>query len=823
MTYDTMERHASQLLHHLQAGVIIHAADTRIVFANDHACALLGLTLDQMTGKEAPDPGWAFLREDCSTMPLDEYPVMRVLAEKSPLRDYFMGVNRPATADVLWATVNAFPEHDDGGRIRRVVVTFIDQTVRVVAEARNRHITQVLRAIRNVNQLIVQEKNRDKLLSRACDLLTETRGYPSAWIVGLDDQGKASGVAQSGCGHEFEALEARVRQGAWPDCVRDLGDDDRLAVRRNLPETCGDCPLRDRNRELASLCAPLVHGARRLGYLVVSLPASLADDPEERSLFLEVAGDLGLALHTLRVEEARDASMKSLLDSEARFRTLVEAAPDGVFIQTGGCFRYLNPAARALFGADDAHDLVGTKVLDAFVPEVRATVAERIRRLNVDRESQARLEERVLRPDGSTVDAEFAGVPFVHGGEPGALVFARDVSARKRDEAERDTLREQLTQAQRLESVGRLAGGVAHDYNNMLGVIIGTCELAMDRVATGDPLMDDLESILQAANRSADITRQLLAFARKQTIAPRVLDLDEAVAGLLKMLRRLIGEDLHLAWCPGVDVWPVLMDPAQLDQLLANLCVNARDAISGVGKITIESENVTLDEAYCATHYGFHPGDYVVLGVSDDGCGMDRETLSHIFEPFFTTKAPGEGTGLGLATVHGIVSQNGGFINVYSEPGHGTTFRVYLPRHAAVPTERSIGANTAPVLGRQEWVLVVEDEEAILGLAAQMLERLGYQVMTASSPEDALRLAQTHPEPFDLLVTDVIMPGMNGRDLSTRLQERLPRLRTLFMSGYTANVIAHRGVLDPGVHFLQKPFSRSDLARKVREALDAGS
>ena len=296
---------------------------------------------------------------------------------------------------------------------------------------------------------------------------------------------------------------------------------------------------------------------------------------------------------------------------------------------------------------------------------------------------------------------------------------------------------------------------------------------------------------------------------------------NEAVAGLLKMLRRLIGEDLHLAWCPGAGVWPVLMDPAQLDQLLANLCVNARDAISGVGKVTIESGNASLDEAYCASHYGFRPGDFAVLGVSDDGCGMDRETLAHIFEPFFTTKAPGEGTGLGLATVHGIVSQNGGFINVYSEPGHGTTFRIYLPRHSAAPADREGGAADVPLRGRQEWVLVVEDEEAILGLAAQMLERLGYRVLTAGSPEEALRLAETHPETIDLLLTDVIMPGMNGRDLSARLQTRLPHLRTLFMSGYTANVIAHRGVLDPGVRFLQKPFARADLARKVREALDA--
>ena len=813
------EPQSSLLLQYLQAGVIVHAADTSILSANEQACALLGLTRDQISGKEAMDPGWAFLREDSHPMPLEEYPVMRVLASRAPFRNYFMGVNRPATNDVLWASVNAFPEFGDDGAISRVVVTFIDMTDRVFAEARSRHITLVLRAIRNVNQLIVQEKDRSRLLSRACDMLTETRGYRAAWIGLIGAADHCTHAAQSGCDADFDVLRAAMEQGQWPTCAREVLRSGELLVRHDLPNACVGCPMCGDSADSASLVAPLVHLGKRFGVLVVCLPARLADDPEERSLFREVAGDLGLALHLMDTEESKDTSVKSLLESETRFRTLVEASPDGIFIQTGGRFRYLNPAARVLFGADVDQDLVGTPVLESFHPDVRETVAARIRKLNMDRQAVTRLEERVLRPDGTTLDAEFVGVPFVYGGEPGALVFARDLTERKLDGAERETLRDQLVQAQRLESVGRLAGGVAHDYNNMLGVIIGYCELAMDRVPIGDPLLEDLEAILNAATRSADITRQLLAFARKQTIAPRVLDLNEAVGGLLKMLRRLIGEDISLAWCPGTDTWPVLMDPAQVDQLLANLCVNARDAIGGVGKVTIESRNETLDQGYCDTHFGFKPGQFVVLGVSDDGCGMDRETVTHIFEPFFTTKAPGEGTGLGLATVHGIVSQNGGFINVYSEPGAGTTFRIYLPRHDADAVDALPATTDELPRGQGEWVLVVEDEEAILGLAVQMLERLGYRALPASTPERALHLAQAHPEPIALLLTDVVMPGMNGRELTTRLQAVVPGLPTLFMSGYTANVIAHRGVLDDGVHFLQKPFSRRDLALRVHEAL----
>ncbi len=360
---------------------------------------------------------------------------------------------------------------------------------------------------------------------------------------------------------------------------------------------------------------------------------------------------------------------------------------------------------------------------------------------------------------------------------------------------------------------------MAHDFNNMLGIILGYTELALLEASPGTRLHNSLHEIRKAAGRSADLTRQLLAFARKQTIDPKVLDLNATVEGMLKMLPRLIGEDIDLAWLPGPALWPVKMDPAQVDQVLANLCVNARDAIAGVGKVTIETGNVRLDEAYCAGHAGFVPGDYVLLAVSDNGCGMDEETQRRLFEPFFTTKELGKGTGLGLATVYGIVKQNNGFINVYSEPGQGTTFKIYLPRHGDGVVEAEAARSADFPLGRGETVLIVEDEPAMLAMGKAMLEKLGYTVLGAATPGQALRLVHEHTGDIHLLMTDVVMPQMNGRDLAERLVPGKPGMKCLFMSGYTANVIAHHGVLNEGVHFIQKPFTMKDLGAKVREAL----
>ncbi|KAF1079202.1 MAG: Sensory box histidine kinase/response regulator [Candidatus Rifleibacterium amylolyticum] len=402
----------------------------------------------------------------------------------------------------------------------------------------------------------------------------------------------------------------------------------------------------------------------------------------------------------------------------------------------------------------------------------------------------------------------------------GASSIVRDITLEKQKvERERASLNAQLQQAQKMESVGRLAGGVAHDYNNMLGVIMGFAEMALEKVLPEDPLHSDLMEIQSAARRSTSITRQLLAFARKQTITPVVLDLNKDVEQMLKMLQRLIGEDIDLAWHPQPDLWTVRLDPSQIDQILVNLCVNARDAIEGVGKITIETKTVTIDESYCADHLGFRPGDFVMLAFSDDGCGMDEATLNQIFEPFFTTKGVGIGTGLGLSTVYGIVKQNNGFINVYSEPGKGTTFRIYFPRFDGKSVESFLVAKDKAPIGLGETLLVVEDEASILKLIAKILTPLNYHVLQANSPSEAIRLAEEYDGRISLLIADVVMPEVNGLQLYKRLKTMIPGLKCLFMSGYTANAIAHRNMLDDGVNFLPKPFSKIDLTVKVRAAL----
>ena len=517
------------------------------------------------------------------------------------------------------------------------------------------------------------------------------------------------------------------------------------------------------------------------------------------------------------IEAARDITERKRVEQEReRLLAAIEQAGEAIVItDPGGCIQYVNPAFEKTTGYRRS-EVVGQnpRILksgqqdDAFYRNMWTTIS-------AGRTWQGRLVNR--RKDGSLY-TESATISAVCDSTGRILNYV----AVKRDITERLELEAQFQQAQKMEAVGRLAGGVAHDYNNILSVIIGYCELAMDKVGAQDPLYEDLREIYAAANRSRDITRQLLAFARKETIAPEVLDVNATIENMLKILRKLIGEDIDLAWHPGKVPWPVLMDPSQLDQILANLCVNARDAIADTGRIVIETSTITLDADYCSKHAGFVPGDFALLTVSDDGCGMDRETMDHIFEPFFTTKGVGKGTGLGLATIYGIVKQNNGFINVYSEPGRGTTFRIYLPGHSGEISEKQRSIDEQVIDGNGETVLVVEDEMSILKLAERILSRCNYKVLSAQSPSEALEVAQAHSGEISLLITDVVMPGMNGRELAEQLKKLYPEIKYLFMSGYTANVIAHRGVLEEGLQFIQKPFSTRGLAAKVREALKQG-
>ncbi len=563
-------------------------------------------------------------------------------------------------------------------------------------------------------------------------------------------------------------------------------------------------------------------------YFSDTVLAWLVRDPESmtqiaifKGLLFIVCTSVLLYFLIARLSEKIKDSTNALRESEERLRFLVKNSSDSVVIlNADGSQRYVSPGAERITGFPVA-ELEG-KAIDTLIhPDDMHDVMAAWNEAVLHPEKTVTVQYRHVHKTRGWVFSEAIAQSFLS--EPainGVIASVRDITERKQNEKARIKLEEQLQQAQKMEAIGQLAGGVAHDFNNMLGVILGHAELAMDVVGQSQPLLRaNLEEIRKAAARSADITRQLLAFARKQLVSPKVIDLNETVAGMLKMLLRLIGEDINLLWQPGADLWRVKVDPSQIDQILANLCVNARDAIAGVGKITVETGNSTFDEDYCTSHTGFLSGEFVRMSVSDSGCGIDRETLQHIFEPFFTTKKVGEGTGLGLATVYGIVQQNHGFVNVCSEPGQGSTFTIYLPRHARTGAPGRDEAIEENALGGNETILLVEDEPTVLKMTTTMLNRLGYTVLAAGTPDEAIRLVAGGIGRIDLLLTDVIMPEMNGRTLAGRLLGYQAEMKCLFMSGYTANVISHHGVLDEGVCFIQKPFSKNELATQVREAL----
>ena len=500
----------------------------------------------------------------------------------------------------------------------------------------------------------------------------------------------------------------------------------------------------------------------------------------------------------------------------ARFS--VENASDAMYLmKADGSIVNVNNAACHMLGYNRS------ELLQLSVPDVDANYSKEVWQQHfpeLKKLSTLKFESMHRTKDGRLLPVEIVANYLLFEDEEYDCAFVRDITARKQTEKEHEKLQTQLAQAQKMESVGRLAGGVAHDFNNMLGVILGHTEMLLERVDLDQTVHEDLTEIKKATMRSADLTRQLLAFARKQVVSPKVLDLNKTVDNMLMMIKRLIGENIELAWFPGKDLSLVNIDPSQIDQMLANLCINARDAIVDVGKITIETGNVIFDENYCSENPGFIPGEFVLLAVSDDGGGMDQKTLDQVFEPFFTTKELGKGTGLGLSTVYGIVKQNNGFINAYSELTQGTAFKIYLPRHIGKNEQILKNGSPEPDMRGHETILLVEDEPAILNMTKIMLERMGYHVLTANSPGEAMRLAEINAGQIHLLMTDVVMPKMNGRDLAKNILALYPNLKCLFMSGYTANVIAHQGVLDEGTYFIQKPFSKKDLAVMVRSALE---
>ncbi len=530
-----------------------------------------------------------------------------------------------------------------------------------------------------------------------------------------------------------------------------------------------------------------------------------------------VTDESGRITHFVAVKEdvtQRKFAEEALARREQHFRSLIENARDVItIIDAQGTIRFQSPAAERILGRPP-EEFVGRSAFEFVHPDDAAGVEAAGRRLVENPGATETAVFRFRHANGSWRTLEGIGTLLPGDGSGQIVVNSRDVT-------ESRAVEEQLRQAQKMEAVGRLAGGIAHDFNNLLTAIMGYGDLATSRLSPGDPARAELAEIDRAAHRAADLTRQLLAFSRKQVLQPRVISLNAIVSDTDRMLRRLIGEDIELVTRLNEPLGSVKADTGQVEQVLVNLAVNARDAMPRGGKLTIETSDVDLGTSGSAFHLDAPPGRYVLLAVSDSGTGMDASTLSHVFEPFFTTKPAGRGTGLGLSMVYGVVKQSGGHVTVYSEPGVGTAFKIYLPRVEDAPEKSLATSGPAAPAGGTETILVVEDEEAVRRLTCRALEIQGYTVLAAANADEAAVLSETHAGEIDLMVTDVVMPQTSGRTVAERAVARRPRMKVLFMSGYTDDAIVRHGVLDAGTAFLQKPFTPVSLGRKVRDVLDA--
>jgi len=671
-----------------------------------------------------------------------------------------------------------------------VCILSVEITEQKRAGLRIENLNAALRGVQRVNQLIVRERDPHVLARRTCEVLVESRGFPTACLI----LGAPRPTYVASAGRHTGTLPDRILATGAPGCVRDALAGNGPLVRRRGTEACTDCPFADAScASWDSATVRLENAGTTYGALLVSLPTGMAPERDEMELLQEVAEDVAFALRGIEADERR-LEVEAEIESLARFPR-ENPGPVLRLTRSGARIVFANPASEALL----AH--WGRGVGDAPPPELREAIAQALadgKRRQID-----------VAVGGTThymlTVAPVPDADYVN-------VYGSDVTVLRRTE-------EQLIAAQRLEAVGRLAGGIAHDFNNLLSVIISHSEFVIGGLADGAAPREDVVAIQRAARRAAALTSQLLAFSRRQVLAPAVLDLNQVITDTEDMLRRLIGEDVVLTTALASDLGSVTADRGQLEQVLMNLAVNSRDAMPEGGRLTIETANVELDADYAARHVATAPGRYVRLAVSDTGTGMDTATRERIFEPFFTTKEPNKGTGLGLSTVYGIVKQSGGNIWAYSEPGLGTAIKIYLPRTDAAP-EPARASPIPPLPAKGPiTILLVEDDDAVRKATRRILGIAGYFVLATASGPEALEVSDQHEGAIDLVLTDVVMPHMSGRAFADEIRVRRPGVPILFMSGYTDNAIVHHGILDAGTNFISKPFGSADLTAKIAEVL----
>ncbi len=789
-----------------------------IVRAYNEACLeVLGSDEREAVGKPlyAITQTWQDLSLDGAKLSLSEMPLGRALRGERTEKLRTRLLRADGSERVI--ETSGVPILDRDGNLIAGFIIFPDITESVRAE-------ELLRAQHDLALALTGATSLEETLEHCLEALLRIAPADCGGIYLVDEtSGDIDLAASRGLSAEFVATSAHYAGGSANATAILQGAPLYLSEAELAPLMTSD-QLAEGLRMTAVL--PVQHRGRVIAAINIGSHLHDSIPPQARFALEATASQVGSAIAHARANER-------LRRSEERYRSFVANASEGIYridfpepipldlpdaelvarVEAGAVIGELNDALARRFGLP-AGVLVGQPAV-RFAPDGGERALQLIRA--PDRKL-ANLETTDLDREGKPLFFIENSVAIV---EEGRLVriwgTKSDITERKRAEAERKRLEEQLGQSQKMEAIGRLAGGIAHDFNNLLTGINGYAEMLLAALAPGDPIRGDLEEIRRAGERASSLTSQLLAFSRKQVIAPRVIDPNEVIERARNLLRRIIGEDIELTVVAAERVGRIKADPSQLDQVLVNLAVNARDAMPGGGKLTIETANVRLDEAYCQA-YEAKPGDYVMLAVTDTGCGMDAETRARVFEPFFTTKGKEHGTGLGLAMVYGIVQQHHGFINVYSEPGIGSSFKLYLPRVFLEP--EPIGVAADPLARGNETVLLVEDEEVVRSLARRILERQGYTVLEAAEAASALLACSRHAGPIHLLLTDVVMPTTNGRELYGRLAALRPELKVLYMSGYTENVVAHHGVLEPGIEFLQKPFTIETLSRRVREVLD---
>ena len=749
--------------------------------------------------------------------PQDRERISRQMQESISSGEKFSAEYRILTksGDWIWVRNEGFPSSHAKTAYKQINGILTDISFQKESELRLRQLNSTFQTVSKINRLIAKEKDIRVLIQSVCDILTETQNYLSAWVALVDENNKFVQFATSGIGEPFQKLISLLEKGELPPCVKATQEKSEGYFIEDVQTFCKTCPLAGIHGHCSVWIAPLLHNGQLFGFINIAFKKNAVYYKDEKFLWEEIVSDISYGLYAHQLEEKRRLMKQALQQSEERFRSIVETSQEGIFIINSNYkIIYCNREMTQILGRQEP-EIVGHNFQEFLDAESIPIVEDRYRRRQRGENVPARYQFKIVRGSGEVRWVEISA-SVINENTPDAQSIATIL-----DITDQIKLQEQFLQAQKMEAIGRLAGGVAHDFNNILTAINGYAQLILSEMKPDNSFREDIEEIYKAGHRAANITRQLLAFSRRQVLEPKIISLNDVINESQKMIQRVIGEDVDLVFHADENLGTVYVDPGQIDQILLNLAINAKDAMPEGGQLIVETSNALLTEDYTRNHINVKPGDYVLLAVTDTGAGMTKEIVNHIFEPFFTTKEKGRGTGLGLSTVYGIVKQSGGIIWVYSEPGKGTTFKIYFPRVNYSSEEIGLNEFSQKDLRGTETILIVEDEQTVLEVASRSLEKLGYKILMANNGQEALKIVQNYSERIHLILTDVVMPKISGYKLIQKVKKIRSDFKVLFMSGYPDRTITTNGFLKSGLAFIQKPFTPKGIAKKVRDVLNA--